>query len=79
MAEAKTEHCFTLEVDGQKYGPFLQKYRAQIKSLEHLKGVAVEDVWLERGWVKYEAQPPRARKDKSTPLLEGIGFIPVRK
>ncbi len=79
MADPKTEHCFTLEVDGQQYGPFLHKFRVQIASLEHLKGVVVADVWLTSGWVKYEPPPKMTRKDRSTPLLEGIGFVPMKR
>ena len=74
------EKCFVITVDGVKFGPFLDKYRPRIAHLMNHKGISLEPVLIESGWVEFE--PPkeaRAKKDCSTPLLEGIGFIPVPK
>lgn len=45
------EKCFTITIDGKKYGPYLDMYRSRFSKVEHLKGVLVHDVWIESGWV----------------------------
>jgi hypothetical protein len=75
--ESIRQQGFFLSVDGKKYGPFLEKHRAQYKDLHHRSGVTFTDVWLESGWVESTPTPKKPAKDKTCPLLEGIGFIPI--
>jgi len=76
--QEKPRLCFKVTVDGKTWGPFLDKHRHQYKRLEHKAGVVIKNLWLAAGWV--EPPPaPIAKKDKSLPLLEGVGFIAVPK
>lgn len=75
-----TEKCFTIVVDGKKYGPFLDRHRAKVLRLEHLHGIEIDTIWLSTGWVDFSPPPPpRSKKDRSLPLLEGTGFVPVSR
>lgn len=72
------QKCFTVTVDGKKYGPFLSKYRPNISKIEHLAGVTVDDVWLFTGWLQFEQpKPVRTKRDKTTPLFDGLDFVAV--
>lgn len=77
------KHVFTVTVDNKVFGPFLWKYRKheKILSIEHLSGVQLsKPITLETGWKPFvPPKPPRAKRDRSTPLLEGIGFVPVSR
>lgn len=70
---------FYLCVDDVKYGPFLEKYRAQYKDLDHYQGVKIEPVRLARGWVEPVPPPKKTKEDKTTPLLDGLDFKPTFK
>lgn len=77
------ERCFTITIDNKKFGPYLHEFRnnPEIVRIEHLKGISVEDtIYLESGWLPYGPEATiRAKRDKYTPLLDGIDFTPVKR
>lgn len=71
------KQCFTISVDGKVYGPFLHDHRPKVSKLENLKGMIIANVWTDK-WVEFTPPPAkRVPKDRTTPLLDGIGFLPV--
>lgn len=77
-----TQKCFTITVDGKKYGPFLWQYREheKIKSIERLAGISLSTPIYRAKWKPFAPPgPPRAKRDRSTPLLDGVGFVPASK
>ena len=72
------EKGFFLFVDRKKYGPFLDKYKPCYADLMGLCGIKFEVVYLDSGWV-LPPKLPKKKSDPSTPLLEGIGFIPFSR
>lgn len=74
-----TQHCFRLFVDGKLVGTFLDRERKSFASLAQMKGVELRSCWLYNGWTRKPSKTIREIKDKTSPLLDGIGFIPVAR
>ena len=53
----KPEKGFYLNVDGHRYGPFLDKHLPKVSRLKILKGIMVETVWLTSGWLSFTPPP----------------------
>jgi hypothetical protein len=57
---------FYVQVDGTKYGPFLEKDRSQFDDLRHRKGVSFEPVRGTFGWVTAPIKSNWTRPDNGT-------------
>jgi len=72
--------CFTITVDSKVFGPYLDSYRYRVAYMENKLGATFNTVWLTNGWLPWMKKPKeRVVIDNTTPLLDGLDFIPVPK
>jgi hypothetical protein len=72
--------CFTLTVGAKVFGPYLDSYRYRVAYMENKLGATFNTVWLTEGWKPWmKAKKERVVIDTTTPLLDGLDFIPVAK